>query len=276
MKDRVCIVTGANTGIGRVSAHELARMGAHVFLASRSESKTVPVVELIRRDTGNDRVEYLPLDLGDLESVGRCAEAFLARDLPLHVLMNNAGLAGLRGVTASGFEMAFGVNHVGHFAFTLALLDRIKSSAPARIVNIASEAHYNAKGIDYDVLRKPTRTVSGVAEYNVSKLANVLFTKELARRLEGTGVTTYALHPGVIASDVWRKVPQPFRWLITRFMLTVEDGAKTQLRCATAPELAGETGLYYDDCKQKTPSRWAQDADAASKLWAESEAWVTA
>lgn len=276
MKDRVCIVTGANTGIGRVSALELARMGAHVFLASRSESKTLPVVEAIRNETGNPAVEYLPLDLGDLESVGRCAEAFLARDLPLHVLMNNAGLAAQRGLTKSGFEMTFGVNHVGHFAFTLALLDRLKASAPSRVVNVSSKAHYRADGIDYEVLRKPTRSLTGVAEYNVSKLANVLFTKELARRLEGSGVTTYALHPGVIGSDVWRKVPQPFRWLITRFMLTVEQGAATQLRCATAPELADETGLYYDDCKQRTPSGPAQDAEAAAKLWAHSEAWVTA
>lgn len=276
MSGRVAIVTGANTGIGLVSARELARMGAHVFVACRNQAKADAAIAAIKADTGNEEVEFLALDLGDLDAVRASADAFLARDLPLHLLLNNAGLAGQRGRSKSGFELAFGVNHVGTFAFTTALLERLKASAPARIVTVASQAHYDAKGIDYAKLRDPTKSVTGMKEYRVSKLANVLFSAELGRRLEGTGVTTYSLHPGVVASDIWRKVPQPFRWLMTRFMITVEEGARTQLWCATDPALAGESGRFYDKSAEKTPSEPAQDAAAAAKLWAESEAWVSA
>lgn len=274
MNQQVCIVTGANTGIGRVTAHELAARGAHVFLAGRSAEKTAPVVEAIRQGTGNTRVEYLPLDLADLGSVRRAAADFLARDLPLHVLINNAGLAGARGLTADGFELAFGTNHLGHFLFTTLLLDRLKASAPARVVTVSSRMHYKAPGIDWEAVRKPTRTTTGTFEYGVSKLANVLFSNELARRLEGTGVTTYALHPGVIASDVWRRVPWGFRGLIKLFMKSPEDGARTSLWCATDPSLAEQTGRYYDECKERRPSRLAQDPALAGELWQRSEAWV--
>ncbi|MET0591597.1 MAG: SDR family NAD(P)-dependent oxidoreductase, partial [Polyangiaceae bacterium] len=192
LKDVVALVTGANAGIGRTTAIELARRGARVFLAGRSEEKTRPVVEEVARAAPNAKHEFLQLDLGDLASVRRCAEDFLRRDLPLGLLINNAGIAGQRGITTSGFELAFGTNHVGHFLFTSLLLDRIKQSAPARIVTVASRAHYRVNGIDFEAVRRPTRTVAGLHEYGVSKLANVLFSAELARRLEGTKVTTYS------------------------------------------------------------------------------------
>ena len=168
----------------------------------------------------------------------------------------------------------FGVNHLGHFAFTMALLDRLISSQ-ARIVNVASDAHYGAKGIDFDRLRRPARGITGMAEYSVSKLCNVLFTQELARRLAGTGVTSYALHPGVVASDIWRRVPWPIRPLITRRMLTVEQGARTSLYCATSPEVADVSGRYYDDCAEREPSPVAT-ADLAGELWQRSDAWTDA
>jgi retinol dehydrogenase 12 len=201
------LITGANTGIGLATSRALAAQGASLFLACRSESKTRAVIDQITAETGNDRLTYLPLDLAELDSVRECAELFLSTDTPLHVLINNAGLAGRRGMTRSGFELAFGTNHIGPFLLTALLVDRLARSAPARIVNVASDAHYSAHGIDFDAVRRPTRSGTGMAEYGVSKLANVLHAQELARRLTGTGVTTYALHPGVIASDIWRRVP---------------------------------------------------------------------
>jgi retinol dehydrogenase-12 len=140
---------------------------------------------------------------------------------------------------------------------------------------VSSRSHYQAKGIDWAALRQPSKSYTGMTEYAVSKLCNVLFTKELARRTEGTGVTTYALHPGVIASDIWgRRMPRPLAWLATRFMITTEQGALTTLHCATALELAGASGRYYDDRKEKRPSRLADDAALATELWTRSAEWV--
>ena len=271
---RVALVTGANTGIGLVTARELARRGAHVFLACRSASHAQAALDAIRAASGNQKVEALALDLGDFASVRQCANAFLARGLPLHLLVNNAGLAGSRGFTASGFELAFGVNHMGHFLLTQLLLERLKASAPARIVTVASRAHTRTDGIDWNALRQPTRTRTAIHEYAVSKLANVWFSAELGRRLAGSGVTTYALHPGVVASDVWRSVPWPFRSLIKLRMISTEEGAKTSLYCATAPQCAGESGLYYDKCRVRPASSLGQDTALARELWQRSEAWL--
>jgi retinol dehydrogenase-12 len=274
LKDVVALVTGANAGIGRMTAIELARRGARVFLAGRSEEKTRPVVEEVARAAPSSKPEFLALDLGDLQSVRRAAEDFLRRDLPLGLLVNNAGVAGQRGLTASGFELAFGTNHVGHFLFTSLLLDRIKRSAPARIVTVASRAHYRVSGIDFEAVRRPTRSMTGMHEYGVSKLANVLFSAELARRLEGTRVNTYSLHPGVVASEIWRRVPWPARSLIKLFMISSEEGARTTLHCATSNEAATEGGLYYDRSRPKRPSGPACDVELARDLWQRSEAWV--
>lgn len=274
LQGRTALVTGANTGIGRVTARELARRGARVYVATRDEARTRGVLDDIRAAGGDGA--WLPLELGDLGSVRRCAEAFLALGQPLQLLINNAGLAGRRGFTASGFELAFGTNHIGHFLLTQLLLDRIKASAPARIVTVASRAHYRATGIDFDAVRRPTRTRTALVEYSASKLANVLFSAELGRRLAGTGVTTYALHPGVVASDIWRVLPRPLRWLVTRNMLTPEQGAETSVFCATAPSIADDTGFYYDKCHQRTPSAPARDKALAAELWRRSEEWARA
>lgn len=269
------IVTGANTGIGKVTARELARGGAHVILACRSRDKTQPVIDDIARETGNPNLAFAALDLSDLASVRACAEQLAAHDAPIHGLINNAGLAGKRGLTKDGFELTFGTNHLGHYLFTRLLLERVKQAGHARIVNVASDSHYSAKGIEWDAMRKPTRSVSGMHEYAQSKLANVLFTTELARRLEGTGVTTYALHPGVVATDVWRQVPAPIRWLMKLFMISPETGAQASLRCATDPALAHDTGRYYTvGGKEKKPSKLARDAALAGTLWTRSAEWV--
>jgi retinol dehydrogenase-12 len=267
------LITGANTGIGRETARALAGRGAQVVLACRSEAKTLPVIEAIRTETGNQALTFLPLDLGDLTSVRACAEVFLGTGEPLHALINNAGLAGQRGLTSSGFELAFGTNHVGPFLLTQLLQERLKASAPARIVNVASDAHLSAKGIDFDAVRQPTRTRIGLTEYAVSKLANVLHAQELARRLEGSGVTTYSLHPGVIASDVWRSVPWPIRSVIKLGMRTPEQGAATSLYCATSPDLAGESGNYYERSRPKAPGK-AATSELATELWERSLGWV--
>jgi dehydrogenase/reductase SDR family protein 13 len=263
---RTFLVTGANTGIGRETVRALAGRGAKVFLACRSEARTRPVIDEIAAQTGNTALEFLPLDLGELSSVRACADSFLAAGEPLHALINNAGLAGRRGITESGFELAFGTNYVGPFLLTSLLLDRLRESAPARIVNVASEAHYRAPGIDFEAVRKPTQSLGGLREYAVSKLADVLHAQELARRLDGAGVTTYALHPGVIASDVWRRVPWPARSLMKLGMRSPEEGAKTSLYCATSPDVAGESGHYYDDARRKGPSAGATP-ELAAELW---------
>jgi NAD(P)-dependent dehydrogenase (short-subunit alcohol dehydrogenase family) len=271
------VITGANTGIGKETARVLAARGARITLACRSEAKTQPVLDELRKATGNDGLDFIALDLGDLASVRACADELIKRGGALDVLINNAGLAGPRGLTKDGFELAFGTNHLGHFLLTTRLLPLIEATPHARIVNVASASHYQAKRIDWDALRKPTRSVTGMAEYAVSKLANVLFTKELARRLPAEKVTTYALHPGVIASDIWgRRVPRPFAWLMTRFMKSTEEGALTSIHCAASPALAAETGRYYTDSKEKRPSRLADDADLAAELMKRSAEWVKA
>lgn len=265
------LVTGANTGIGRVTAESLATRGGKVWLACRSEEKARPVLDAIRAAGGE--ADFIALDLADLASVRACARDLLSRDVPLHGLINNAGLAGLRGETKQGFELTFGTNHLGHFLLTTLLLPRVRAVS-GRIVNVSSKAHYDAKPIDWELLRGKTRTVTGLPEYAVSKLCNVLFTKELARGKAGEGVHSYALHPGVVASDAWRQVPQPFRFFLKLGMLSNEDGARTTLHCATSKEVAADDGLYYDSCKPKRPGKLSEDPELAGELWRRSEEWT--
>jgi retinol dehydrogenase-12 len=272
LEGRWVIITGANTGIGRVTAERLAARGASVVLACRSQERTQPVLDAIRAAGGEASFEAL--DLTDFESIRACAGRLVAVDRPLDLLINNAGLAGKSGLTKDGFELTFGTNHLGHFLFTTLLAKLLRAAPRARIVSVSSKAHYQAKGIDFEVLRKRTRTTTGLAEYSVSKLANILFTTELARRLGPAGVHSYALHPGVVASDVWRQIPWPIRPLMKLGMITNEDGAKTTLYCATSPEVADHNGRYYDECREKTPSHAAQDGDLARVLWEKSVEWT--
>ena len=276
--ERVALITGANIGIGRVTALRLAQAGFTVFLAGRSAQRTQAVIDEIHATTKtSNKAFFLPLQLDDLNSVRECAALFLARQLPLHLLINNAGLAGLKGQTRQGFEMAFGVNHLGHFLLTQLLLPTLKASAPARVVTVASRAHLMAyQGLDWAALQQPTRSLTGTREYGVSKLANILFSAHLAKELAGTGVSTYSLHPGVVDTEVWRELPGFLRPLLRlRGLLTPEEGAQTTLYCALqAP--ASESGLYYDKSRVKTPSRIAQDAQLAEQLWKQSLQWVEA
>lgn len=268
---KLAIVTGANTGIGRVTAATLAKQGAHVLLACRSEERTRPALDEITQAGG--KAEFVALDLADLGSVRACAKAILERDLPLPLLVNNAGLAGAHGLTKDGFELTFGTNHLGPYLFTRLLMPAIERAGEARIVNVASAGHYRAPGIDWDAVRKPTVSTTGFPEYCVSKLANVLFTSELAERAP-KGVHAYSLHPGGVASDVWREVPWGLRHVMKLFMLTNEQGARTTLYCATSDDVRDQNGLYYDRCKPKTPSKLARDKALARTLWEKSAAWT--
>lgn len=280
LRDRVCLVTGTTAGIGFVTAARLAERGAEVVVANRPGARADAALARLRATVPGAKIDGIALDLGELASVRAAADAFLRRGSPLHLLINNAGLAGARGTTKDGFERTFGVNHLGPFLLTTLLLERLRASAPARIVTVASRAHRRVDGIDFGTLRSPTRTRTGVREYGVSKLCNVLFSRELGGRLTGTGVTTYSLHPGVVATEIWRRLPGPIQWVLRRFMITAEEGAMTTLWCATAPELAGETGRYYTwtprGPRASTPTPAAQDDELAARLWAESERFVAA
>jgi NAD(P)-dependent dehydrogenase (short-subunit alcohol dehydrogenase family) len=277
MKDlegKTYLVTGANTGIGRVTATELAKRGGRLLIATRSEEKTKPVLADIASAGG--KAEWIELDLGDLASVRKATDAVEQRTDKLDALVANAGIGGQRGFTRSGFELQFGTNHIGHFLFTMRLLDLLERSAPSRIVVVASAAHYRAKGIDWDAVRKPTATVSGFPEYCVSKLANVLFARELAGRVKDKGIHTYSLHPGGIASDIWRRVPWPIRPAFLMLLKTVEEGAQSSLHCAASAEAGSETGLYYhSNSKVKEPSDLAKDHALSAELWKRSEQWTT-
>jgi retinol dehydrogenase-12 len=266
------LITGGNTGIGLSTATALAGAGGRVFIACRSVAAGEAAVARIKALSGADDVQLLTLDLASLSSVRACASAYLALDEPLHVLVNNAGVGGQRGLTADGFELHFGVNHLGHFALTHLLLPRLAASGPgARIVNVSSEAHYSAPGVDFGSVSRRTVTFSGFREYAVSKLCNVLFTQELARRY--AGVSSHSLHPGVVASDIWRRVPRLARPFITRRMLTIEQGAVTSVYCASSPAIAAESGLFYDRCASRAASAVATP-ELAELLWKQSAEWT--
>ena len=267
------VVTGANTGIGRAAVEQLADAGAaRIVIASRSREKTEPVLAMLAQK--GVETAFVQLELDDLASVRRAADELLAQDWTIDVLMNNAGVAGVQGITKDGFELAFGTNHLGHYLWTQKLLPLVERAEQGRIVNVSSTGHYRAPGIDWDAVRETSRSFSAFPEYCVSKLCNVLHASALGRQLAGTKVTTYSLHPGGIASDIWKRRLGAFAVLLRPFLDTVEKGARTQVRCAVAPELAAETGLYYDDQKPKRPAKLALDEALRDELVARSEEWV--
>jgi NAD(P)-dependent dehydrogenase (short-subunit alcohol dehydrogenase family) len=271
MTTGITIVTGSNTGIGKVTATTLARRGHRVVLACRSEEKTLPVVEEIRAAGG--QAEFLALDLADLDQVAKAAASLVQKGEPIRVLVNNAGLAGSQGSTAQGFELTFGVNHVGTYLFTRLLLPLLREHADkGRVVTVASKAHFQAKSIDWDATRQPTKTITGLTEYERSKLCNVLFAKQLATR-EPT-ICSVSLHPGVVASDIWRRIPWPIRPIYKRFMITNEEGAATSIHCATDEGVLAHDGAYFDQCAPVKPSALALDAALAENVWTQTEEYV--
>jgi NAD(P)-dependent dehydrogenase (short-subunit alcohol dehydrogenase family) len=287
LEDRTFLVTGANAGIGRATAAALAARGARLWLACRSLEKGRAARDEIRERTGAP-VELLHLDLEDLASVRACAAAFLAASPTLDVLVNNAGIAWRPGgATRQGFELFFGVNYLAPFLLTSLLLPALQRAEQqqhplgARIVNVSSMAHYEATSIDWDALRRPTVHPLGRPEYCVSKLCNVLHARELARRFAPTGPRAYALHPGVVDSEIWEGLPRltrwktKLRWRLRGRMVSTEQGARTTLHCAASSEAAAQSGLYYDDCRPRAPSPIAEDAELARELWRRSEEWTS-
>ncbi len=277
---KIAVVTGGNSGIGMWTVIGLAREGYRVVFTSRNPTKGAKALEQIQRESGSDEVTCLPLDLADFDSIRAFADEVLARCPRIDVFVANAGLVlSERHETKQGLEMTFGVNHVGHFLLTDLLRERLIASAPSRIVVLASDAHRWARGgLDFDDLQNE-RGYSGFRVYGESKLANILFTRELARRLEGTGVTANAVHPGVVATgfagDGDLKGLMGFGWkLMHPFLLTPEKGARTSLYVATSPQLDGKTGGYYAKSKPRTPLPAARDDAAAKRLWKETEALI--
>lgn len=267
IEGRTCLVTGANTGIGRTTAEELARRGTKVVLAGRSEAKTLPVVQGIRSTGGDAR--FLHLDLSSLAAVRSSALEFLSWGEPLHVLINNAGVVRQRRVTEDGFEHTFAVNYLGPYLFTRLLLPALEASAPSRIINVSSEMHRPITSIDWAALHRRGSWL-GVHEYRVSKLGNVLFTKELAARADG--VETVAVHPGFVATEIMRHAPSWVQTLAHRNALTPEQGARTSVYCAATSELVN--GGYYADVRLREPGPGAVDAHLSEELWERSEHWV--
>jgi NAD(P)-dependent dehydrogenase (short-subunit alcohol dehydrogenase family) len=271
---KVCLITGATSGIGAVTAEALARQGARVVLVGRSAEKCARTREQIQARTGNPDVETLLADLSSQQQVRQLAQDFRDRHARLDVLVNNAGgLWMKRQETAEGLEMTFAVNHLAYFLLTNLLLDRLRASAPARIVNVASAAHRRAV-LRFDDLMGQ-KSFNGWRAYKRSKLANLLFTYELARRLEGTGVTANALHPGWVATGFashnngW--FGGVFQVASRLFALRSEKGARTVIYLATAPEVANVSGQYFVKCRPVRSSRASRDSAAAERLWAVSE-----
>jgi len=275
LRTRTFLVTGASSGIGGALAGLLAARGARVALASRSRERTVPVLESIRARYPAADPEFLEMDVSDFGSVRRAADRFLDRHSRLDVLVNNAGIAGTFGVNSDGFDLTYATNHLGPFLLTNLLLPVMRTSSPARIVNVSSMAQMNVKTIDWTVLdRRSTPKRSGFGDYSMTKLMNVLHAKELARRLEHTSVTTYAVHPGVVATNIWRALPGPLAWILKLFMISNERGAETPLFCATAPEVGAVSGRYYNRCREVACNPLAEDPVLGGELWRRSEAAV--
>jgi dehydrogenase/reductase SDR family protein 13 len=213
------------------------------------------------------------LDVSDLTSVRRAAQTLIATKQPIDVLVNNAGIAGTRRLSKDGFDVTYATNHLGPFLLTKLLLPRLREAPQGRVVNVASNAHLMVKEMDWSGLERRTAPKrSGFKDYAITKLMNVLHAKELARRLAGTRVTTYSLHPGAVASNIWRALPRPVQWIGKLFMLSNEEGARTPLYCATAPELGTKSGRYYYKSREARTSPLAEDAALARELWEKTEA----
>lgn len=291
MAGRVCLVTGGTAGIGRVIACELAGRGAHVVIVGRDPGRCGAAVQAIQRETGNQWVGFIAADLSSQAEVRRLALEFMERHDRLHVLVNNAGaLFALRRESVDGIEMTLALNHLAYFLLTNLLLGTIKASVPARIVNVASRAHAGAKFFDFDDpqarARSPrygqsearsllyTLTIPwrhpGYAQYAQSKLANLLFTCELARRLEGTGVTVNAMHPGFVKSS-FTSGNGAFGWFMRQWAgllgISAEEGADTAVYLATSPEVEGVSGKYFVRREPVESSPASRDAGAAARLW---------
>ncbi|XP_017769776.1 PREDICTED: retinol dehydrogenase 13-like [Nicrophorus vespilloides] len=282
---KTAVITGCNTGIGKITARDLYQRGAKVIMACRNLEKAKEAMEEIKQECKGQEnlgnLSVIPLDLSSLKSVRDIALQLNEEEKKIDLLINNAGvmMCPLER-TADGFEMQIGTNHFGHFLLTMLLLPKIIKSAPARIVNVSSLAHMNGK-LDLDDINWEKRSYSAIGAYGQSKLCNILFTRQLALKLKEsgiTGVTVYSLHPGVINTELTRHLDSTYFQGLTRmfkavggwFMKTPEQGAQTTIHCAVSEEAGKETGLYYAECKPTSSTSAAENMEDAKKLWIES------
>ena len=283
LERKTVLVTGANTGIGKETALDLAKRGARVIMVCRNLHKAEAALKEIVQKSGNKNIVAKRLDLASLKSVREFAEDVSKNEARLDVLINNAGILTNNNTvsrTEDGFETHMRVNHLGHFLLTNLLLDLLKKSAPSRIVVVSSATHnswgFTTTGLNFENMNGEIAYIPFEA-YGQSKLANILFTRELARRLEGTGVTANSLHPGSIKTDIGRDFPILwsiiFHYIFPHFAKTSFEGAQTTIHLAVSEELDGVTGLYFVDCKEKRPGGTALDEQAAKKLWEVQNLW---
>jgi NAD(P)-dependent dehydrogenase (short-subunit alcohol dehydrogenase family) len=276
MKEKVCVVTGASSGIGQATATELARMGATVALVCRNRERAEETRSAILAKTGNTAIEIFLADLSSLTEVRRLAHELLVRYPQIHILVNNAGILNWnRAMTVDGIEAVFAVNHLAYFLLTHLLLERLRASAPARVVNVASDAH-RWGALDLDDLQHERR-YRPLLVYGRSKLCNILFTRELARRIQGAGVTVNCVHPGGVATGLGKNngwLAVAIAKVLKPFILTSEQGADTVLYLATASEVAGVSGKYFVKRREQQPSAAALDDETAKHLWQVSEELV--
>ena len=265
MEGKRVLITGGNSGIGLICAKELASMGAEVVLACRDSGKTAEALKIIGRVAGIQPTN-LPVELASLDSVRSLGASFLDQYDRLDVLINNAGVFPTRQqMTDDGFEMQIGVNHLSHFLLTHLLLDCLKSSSPARVISVSSTLHKKSE-LDLDTFTGFQKYNASTA-YNQSKLCNVMFALELAKRLQGTKVTSNVLHPGAVKTDITRDLPWIVRTIIGMIFISPEKGAETSIKLASDPLLETQTGKYYDQGEEATYSRLADDEELRAKLW---------
>jgi len=273
MGGKVCLITGANSGIGKATAAGLARLGCTVIMVCRNKRKGEDALAEVRAKSGNDSVELMLADLSSMQSVRQLASDFRGKHDKLHVLVNNAGLFMLRREdTIDGLEITFEVDYLSHFLLTGLLLSTLKDSSPSRVVEVSSIAHYRGR-IDFDDLQGQ-KGYGGWRAYSQAKLAQVLFTYELARRLKGTRVTANCLHPGAVATNIWGRPIGRLGFLmkVTRlFMIGPEKGAETSIYLASSPEVEGVSGRYFTKKKEKESSEESRDEEVARRLWRVSE-----
>jgi NAD(P)-dependent dehydrogenase (short-subunit alcohol dehydrogenase family) len=270
VKGKVCVITGGTDGIGKAAAYELAAQGAKLLIHGRDPDKGARAVAELRARSRNPEIEFLQADFGSLAEVRRLAAAVTERAPRVDVLINNAGgFFGRRTLSNEGYEMTFAVNHLAPFLLTQLLLDTLKSTPQSRIVTTASGAHKGAT-LAFDDLQA-TGKYSGFSCYGRSKLANILFTRALAKRLQGSGVTATCLHPGFVRTEIGRAIdrslPRLIFSLMSRFARSPEKGAQTLVYLAASAQVQGASGGYYFDCRELAPSPAAQDDGVAERLW---------
>lgn len=279
MKGKTVVITGGNAGIGKATSIALAKKGAEVVVTSRSEGKASAAVAEIQKASGNQNISFVLIDLSSQKSVRKAAEELKSKCPKIDVLINNAGcyVSDLQ-LNEDGIEMQFGTNHIGHFLLTNLLMKNIKAAGKARIINLASIAHKYTRELDLNDINYEKAEYGGWNSYSRSKFCNILFTKELAKRLEKDGIDVNAVHPGGVRTEIAEKNANWFTklgWIAMKpFMITVEKGAETSVHLASSDEVSGQTGHYWVKCKQHWSNRPSQDPKLAEALWVKSEELV--